>query len=101
MMDYNDSNNILLLGNCLERLQELTDKSVDTTITSPPYNMNLRIRNGKYCSRQIVKEISTKYVDFDDNLSMEEYYNFNVDVISELLRVSKLVLLLVDENHTV
>lgn len=30
--------------------------------------MNLRIRNGKHCSRQIVKELSTKYEGFDDNL---------------------------------
>lgn len=74
-------------GNCLEVLQTLSDDSVNLVLTSPPYNMNLRIRNGKYCSRQIVKEISTKYDGFDDNLPMEDYYKFNVDVIDQLLRV--------------
>ena len=76
---------------CLEGMKRILDKSVDLVFTSPPYNMNLRIRNGKYCSRQIVKEISTKYKNFDDNLPMEEYYEFNKKVIGELLRVSDLV----------
>jgi site-specific DNA-methyltransferase (adenine-specific) len=69
----------------------MKDKSVDIVITSPPYNMNLRIRNGEYCSRQIVKEISTKYDGFADNLPIEEYYKFHSTVLRELLRVSTVV----------
>jgi site-specific DNA-methyltransferase (adenine-specific)/modification methylase len=72
-------------------MKRMADDSVDLVITSPPYNMNLRISNGKYCSRQIVKEISTKYEDFADNLPIEEFYEFHKQVISELLRVSNLV----------
>ena len=53
--------------------------------------MNLRIRNGKYCSRQIVKEISTKYDGFSDNLPIEEYYKFHSNVLKELLRVSNVI----------
>ena len=30
--------------------------------------MNLRIRNGEYCSRQIIKELTTKYDGFEDNV---------------------------------
>jgi len=81
----------LMQGDCLERMKDIPDDSVDMVLTSPPYNMNLRIRNGKYCSRQIVREITTKYKDFDYNLSMDEYYNFNKSVIGECLRVSDLV----------
>jgi len=81
----------LMQGDCLERMKDIPDGSVDMVLTSPPYNMNLRIRNGKYCSRQIVKEISTKYKNYDDNLSMEEYFYFNVNVLNECLRVSDLV----------
>lgn len=81
----------LILGNCLDVLKQMSDNSIDCVVTSPPYNMNLRIRNGKYCSRQIVKEISTKYVGYDDNLPMDEYFEFNRQVVSELLRVSDLV----------
>jgi len=75
----------------LEKMKDIPDGSIDLAFTSPPYNMNLRIRNGEYCSRQIVKELSTKYEGFADNLSMEDYFNFNVSVVSELLRVSDLV----------
>ena len=80
-----------MLGDCLERMKEMPDGSIDCVVTSPPYNMNLRIRNGKYCSRQIVKEISTKYEGYDDNLPMSEYFEFNKQVVSELLRISDLV----------
>ena len=81
----------LLLGDCLERMKEIPDGSVDAVFTSPPYNMNLRIRNGKYCSRQIVKEISTKYNNFTDNKGMDEYFDFNKKVILECLRVADTV----------
>lgn len=83
--------NDLILGDCLTAIRSMKDDSADLTITSPPYNMNLRIRNGQYTSRQIVKELSTKYEGYDDNLPMNTYYEFNRDVITELLRVSPLV----------
>lgn len=76
---------------CLTTLSNMKDNSIDIVITSPPYNMNLRIRKGEYCSRQIVKEISTKYDGFADNLPIKEYNKFHSDVLRELLRVSNLV----------
>lgn len=81
----------LLYGDCLERMAEIPDNSADITFTSPPYNMNLRVRNGSYCSRQIVKEISTKYANFDDNLPMGEYFEFSKKVVNECLRISPIV----------
>lgn len=76
---------------CLKALRAMPDQSANLCFTSPPYNMNLRIRNGKYVSRQIVKELSTKYEGFDDNLPMDDYFEFNREVVAELLRVSGLV----------
>jgi site-specific DNA-methyltransferase (adenine-specific) len=76
---------------CLETLKRIPDDFIQAVITSPPYNMNLRIRKGEYCSRQLVKEISTKYEGFDDNLPIEEYNKFHSEVLKELLRVSNLV----------
>lgn len=76
---------------CLETLSRMADNSINVVITSPPYNMNLRIRKGAYCSRQIVKEFSTKYEGFDDNLPIDEFYNLHSNVIKELLRVSNLI----------
>lgn len=83
--------NNLILGNCLEELKKIKDDSVDCIVTSPPYNMNLRIRNGKYCSRQIVKELTTKYRNYDDNLPMEEFYEMNKKVITEGLRIAPMI----------
>ena len=76
---------------CLTTLKKMKDDSVDLVITSPPYNMNLRIRKGEYCSRQIVKEISTKYTEFDDNLPIDEYNKLHTEVLRELIRVSELI----------
>lgn len=76
---------------CLSTLARMSDDSVDLVITSPPYNMNLRIRDGKYCSRQITKEFSTKYDGFSDNMPIEEYFEFHLKVIKELLRVAPVV----------
>ena len=76
---------------CLKTLSKMEDDSIDLVITSPPYNMNLRIFYGKYRSRQVVKELSTKYHDFSDNLPIEDFYNFHKNVLTELLRVSDLI----------
>lgn len=84
-------NTILIKGDCLEKMKALSDGCIDMVFTSPPYNMNLRIRKGKHCSRQLVKELSTKYEGYDDNLPMDDYFSFNFRVVSELLRISDLV----------
>ena len=73
---------------CLKTLKRIPDNFIHTVITSPPYNMNLRIRKGVYCSRQNVKEISTKYDDFADNLPIEDYFKLHCSIIDELLRTS-------------
>lgn len=77
--------------NCLDTLKRIGNEKIDLVVTSPPYNMNLRIRNGQYCSRQIVKEFSTKYDGFDDNLPIDEFYKFHLEVLEELLRTSKVI----------
>tara|TARA_X000001036_G_scaffold413043_1_gene427010 strand:- start:1512 stop:2258 length:747 start_codon:yes stop_codon:yes gene_type:complete len=76
---------------CLKTLKKIDDNFIDCVITSPPYNMNLRIRKGEYCSRQIVKEFSTKYENFSDNLPIDEFYNLHSEIIRELLRTSKII----------
>lgn len=83
--------NIIYNESCLDTMKRIPDDSIHLVFTSPPYNMNLRIRNGKYCSRQIVKEFSTKYNHFSDNLPIDEFYELHSQIISELLRVSELV----------
>lgn len=77
--------------NCLDTLKRLNDQSIDLVVTSPPYNMNLRIRRGEYCSRQVIKEFSTKYENFSDNMPINDFYEFHLSVLKELIRVSSLV----------
>lgn len=77
--------------NCLDTMSRMPDGAVDLVLTSPPYNMNLRIMNGKYVSRQIVKEFSTKYESFDDNMPIDEFHDLHLKILDELLRVSKIV----------
>ena len=66
--------NTIYNENCLNTLRRIENDSVDLVITSPPYNMNLRIRNGKYASRQIIEEFSSKYQNFTDNIPIKKYY---------------------------
>ena len=84
--------NIIHNESCLDTMARMGNQSVDVVITSPPYNMNLRIRNGKYCSRQVVEnDFSNKYSEFSDNMPIDEFYDFHCQVLRELLRVSELV----------
>lgn len=90
MSKFTDLNKIYN-EDCLETLSRIPDDYIDLVITSPPYNMNLRIRNGEYTSRQIVKEFSSKYDGFDDNLPIDDFYKHHSQIIKELLRTSNLI----------
>jgi len=90
MSKFTDLNKIYN-EDCLETLSRIPDDYIDLVITSPPYNMNLRIRNGQYTSRQIVKEFSSKYDGFDDNLPIDDFYKHHNQIIKELLRTSNLI----------
>jgi site-specific DNA-methyltransferase (adenine-specific)/modification methylase len=81
----------LLHGDCLEVMKTIPDASIDLTITSPPYNMRTRVRNGKYTTREKSEHFSKKYEHFDDALPINEFYEFHSKVLNELLRVSKIV----------
>jgi len=89
-------NNIEMLNvNCMDYMKGLPDNTFDICITSPPYNMNLRV-NGKgdgYCSRQVVKEVSTKYENFADNLPMVDYQKFLSEFIRESNRICRITFL--------
>ena len=87
-MEYNRIYN----QNCLDILKEIPDKEIDLVITSPPYNMNLRIRDGKYVKRSYKeKGFSTKYDGFKDDLPIDEFYKLHKSILTELLRTSKII----------
>ena len=76
---------------CLDGLKQLPDQYVDLVVTSPPYNMRTRIRDGQYTTRETGEHFSKKYTYFPDDLPIDEYYEFHKSVISELLRISKII----------
>ena len=67
----NDVSGSVLLGDCLELLPLFANKSVDYSFTSPPYN----------------RERNDKYRDFTD--INENWLQLNIDVLNQLLRVTK------------
>ena len=76
--------------NCLKTLARIPDGFIDLIVTSPPYNINLRIRGDKYCRRsKNEKGPCNKYEDFTDDMDIDKYYSFQKKVISEMIRVSK------------
>ncbi len=81
----------LYQGDCLEVMKGMPDKSIDCIITSPPYNMRTRVRNGKYTTREKSEHFSKKYEHFSDDLSIKDYENFHTQVLDECLRISDII----------
>lgn len=87
----------LYKGDCLELMDGLIAMGVkvDAVLTSPPYNMNLRVRNGKYVSRATwpghVNEFATKYQNYTDDLSMDDYFDFQDKFINKALKITNLM----------
>ena len=61
----------IINGNCVEVMEALPEGCVDLVVTSPPYNANI------------------KYDVYDDGRSMEEYWQFTKDWLSQAYRVLK------------
>jgi site-specific DNA-methyltransferase (adenine-specific) len=61
----------IINGDCVEVMKTMPEGSVDMVVTSPPYNANI------------------KYDTYDDGRSMEDYWNFTKDWLSEAYRVLK------------
>ena len=68
-------NYVFILGDCLEKLKEQKDKTIDTVITSPPYNIGL------------------KYHKYKDKKPREQYLEWIYDIFVEIKRVLK------DDGH--
>ena len=62
---------------CLEGMKQLDDNSIDLVITSPPYNTGSR----DDCM------INSKYINFDDNKTEEEYIFWTVELFKYLEKI--------------
>jgi len=76
---------------CLETMAKMPNGFVDLVVTSPPYNMRLRVRNGQYTTREKSDNFSKKYAHFGDDLPIDVFYETHKLILGELLRVSKIV----------
>lgn len=74
---------------CLDGMKQMEDNSVNITITSPPYNANLRLSNGKFSKINDKCDQRSKYIGFDDALQPLQYFEWQSRVIREMLRVTK------------
>jgi site-specific DNA-methyltransferase (adenine-specific) len=73
--------NKVIVGDALEILKTIPDKSIDITVTSPPYN-----KRNKSHGWLVTKE---KYSDYDDLLVEDKYQEWQIELLNELERVTK------------
>jgi site-specific DNA-methyltransferase (adenine-specific) len=78
----------LILGDCMDVIPTLG--KVDIVITSPPYNMRTRIRNGKYTEKEKSEHFSKKYSDFHDAHSIDEYLEIHSKIIHDISKIASL-----------
>lgn len=86
----------LYRDDCLIKLNDIeTNKRETVIITSPPYNMNLRVRGTGYAKRgfenSISEKIATKYKNFRDDLPMEVYYTLQKQFLNLSLSKADLI----------
>lgn len=85
---HEDDAGILICGDCLEVMPLIPDGAIAVSVTSPPYNMRTRVRNGRYTEREKSGHFSKKYSSFHDSLSIDDYYQIHKIAIGEMLRIS-------------
>jgi site-specific DNA-methyltransferase (adenine-specific) len=61
----------IINGDCVEVMKTFPDSCIDLLVTSPPYNANI------------------KYDVYDDGLSMDDYWKFTTDWLSQAFRLLK------------
>jgi site-specific DNA-methyltransferase (adenine-specific) len=74
---------------CLDTLKTLPNESVNLIVTSPPYNKGYWSSNRNPNNGFNTKSRRIDYGDFSDNLEPNVYNDWQMNVISECLRVLK------------
>ena len=74
-------------GDCLEVIKNIADNSIDCIITSPPYNKGYFCKNKK--TNQVWKGFKIEYNSYSDNMPIEEYENWLIEVINLAMKKLK------------
>jgi site-specific DNA-methyltransferase (adenine-specific) len=84
-----DNTQKLILGDCLKSMYEIESNSIDVIVTSPPYNKK-GLAGGKIKpGNQVWKKFNIDYSEYDDNLSEEDYSEWMVNILNEMMRIIK------------
>ena len=68
----------LIQGDCLEKMKDIADGSIDLTVTSPPYNLGSDHHTG-----------SKRHIPYSDNLCEQEYQSTQINILQEISRLTK------------
>ena len=71
----------VFLGDCLEVMKLMPDKSVDLILTSPPYNLGTKHHTGNH--------VFKSYNKYNDDMPEEDYQKWQIDVLNECFRILK------------
>lgn len=92
MNSINDYLNKIICGDCIEIMQKMPDKSIDLTVTSPPYNLKNSTgngmkdgRGGKWSNAALLQG----YSHYDDNMPHEKYVAWQRRCLEEMMRLLK------------
>src|SRR3989344_1908690 len=77
------TNHKVIMGDCLEKLKELPNESVDLIFADPPYNMSKKKGLGWKYSKHVTMQEEW------DMFSKDDFFRFNKEWITECLRVLK------------
>jgi len=81
--------NIIYNKDCLEGLKDIKDNSINTIVTSPPYNKKGLAKGRRSTSNSIWKKHNIDYSDFNDNMKEEDYQEWQIKILNECYRVLK------------
>src|SRR3989338_1235505 len=85
MINLKDFENSIILGDCIEKLKEFPDSSVDLIFADPPYNMQL---NGDLWRPNQTK-VDAVDDEWDKYESFEHYDKFSIEWLKECQRILK------------
>lgn len=75
--------NKILVGDILDKIKLLPDKSVDLVITSPPYNLRNSAGSGRWPNGALIRG----YDNYDDRMPHDEYVVWQRRCLQEMMRV--------------
>lgn len=83
MVTLVETNHRLILGDCLEKLNQIPNESIDLVFADPPYNMSKKKGLGWKYSKHITMQEAW------DIFSKDDFFEFNMKWLNECFRVLK------------